>query len=357
MHVAETKETLDYIKGSKKPNKVRNIHAIHTYFYKELLRLRVFVCPSPSIDLSVGVQMTSRAPLCLCSFRCLIERKHERRQRELGVWSSLEVRWQSSQLAWTFGAHRGARLKTLSHSQAQSEDPSRWETRGKDPSHRSRKRASLCNRSWRRCSPFKKRWRHQEWIKNVYRLIWPHRKPETKNCAGPMRNYAGIYSNRQGNVCWRSKRRLHHPELSRCRFRSQLWASCYQPRSWVLKPPLQVSKTQRLISWPSTHKWCWLRALTQYIVSCSCARWLAQGATRRAQVDLQPLVVSYLGNRYTGTFPFGDTTDEVPHGHHRVLHEVDRGQASGADDYPQDPALCVEEHSQPFRSTETFGVW
>ena len=77
--------TLEYIKGSNKPNKGRNIYAIHTQFYTELLRLRVLVFHSPSIDLSVRTQTASRAPLCLCKFRCLIEERHERRQRELGV--------------------------------------------------------------------------------------------------------------------------------------------------------------------------------------------------------------------------------------------------------------------------------
>ena len=74
MRVAETAETLEYIKGSKKPNKVRNIYAIHT-LYTEFLRLRFLVFPSPSIDLSVRVQMASGAPLCLYMFRCLIEGK------------------------------------------------------------------------------------------------------------------------------------------------------------------------------------------------------------------------------------------------------------------------------------------
>jgi len=51
----------------------------------------------------------------------------------------------------------------------------------------------------------------------------------------------------------------------------------------------------------------------------------AQGAARGAQVDLQPLAFLYMGNRYPGFFPFGDKAYEVPRGHHRVLHEVDRG--------------------------------
>jgi len=88
-------ETLDYIKGSNKPNKVRNIYAIHTRFYTELLQLRVLVFHSPSIDLSVEVQMTSREPLCLCRFRCLIEgkarTKAERIERVIVVRSTKAI--------------------------------------------------------------------------------------------------------------------------------------------------------------------------------------------------------------------------------------------------------------------------
>ena len=34
MQVAETAETLNYIKGSNKPNKVRTIYAIHTVLHR-----------------------------------------------------------------------------------------------------------------------------------------------------------------------------------------------------------------------------------------------------------------------------------------------------------------------------------
>ena len=57
--------------------------------------------PCPSIDLSVGVQTASRAPFVFAGTRCLIEERHEPRQRELGVRSSLGVRRQSSQPAGT----------------------------------------------------------------------------------------------------------------------------------------------------------------------------------------------------------------------------------------------------------------
>ena len=37
------------------------------------------------------------------------------------------------------------------------------------------------------------------------------------------------------------------------------------------------------------------------------------------------LVVSYLGNRHSGAFPFSIVADEVHRGCHRILHKVDRG--------------------------------
>jgi len=40
-------------------------------------------------------------------------------------------------------------------------------------------------------------------------------------------------------------------------------------------------------------------------------RRLAQGPPRRAKVNLQPLAVPYVGNRYFGTFSVGDQANEV----------------------------------------------
>ena len=59
------------------------------------------------------------------------------------------------------------------------------------------------------------------------------------------------------------------------------------------------------------------------VQAVSTTRLLAQGAARRAQVDLQPVAFPYMGNRYPGALSSGDKTDEVPRGRHRVLHEVD----------------------------------
>jgi len=61
------------------------------------------------------------------------------------------------------------------------------------------------------------------------------------------------------------------------------------------------------------------------VQTVSTARRLAQDAARRAEVDLQPVVVSHVRNRHFGALSFGGKTDEVPCGSHRVLHEVDRG--------------------------------
>jgi len=47
----------------------------------------------------------------------------------------------------------------------------------------------------------------------------------------------------------------------------------------------------------------------------------------------------------------------VPRGCHKILHKVDRGWASSAYHNPQDPTLCVEEHSVPLWNPKTVGVW
>jgi len=81
MRVAETTETLDYIKGSKKPRKVGKSY---TQFYTELLRLRVLVFPSPSIGLSVGGQTAFRASLCLCRYKVFDRRKARACAKRIG---------------------------------------------------------------------------------------------------------------------------------------------------------------------------------------------------------------------------------------------------------------------------------
>jgi len=68
------------------------------------------------------------------------------------------------------------------------------------------------------------------------------------------------------------------------------------------------------------------------------------------------LAISNIRDRHPGTLSFGDKANEVPRGRHRVLHEVDRGRANGADDGPQDHALSVKEYSVSFRGTEALGV-
>jgi len=74
MQVAETAETLDYIRGSNKPHKVRKFYAV---FYTVIeTRAEIHIGVSlPSIDLSIGVQTTFRAPLCLCRYKVFDRRK------------------------------------------------------------------------------------------------------------------------------------------------------------------------------------------------------------------------------------------------------------------------------------------
>ena len=48
------------------------------------------------------------------------------------------------------------------------------------------------------------------------------------------------------------------------------------------------------------------------VQAVSTTRRLAQGAARRAEVDLQPMVISHVGNRHYGALSFGDKADKVP---------------------------------------------
>ena len=93
---------------------------------------------------------------------------------------------------------------------------------------------------------------------------------------------------------------------------------------------------------------------TMQVVPTTC--WLAQCAPRGVTIDPQPMAVSYLGDRHSRTIPFSGATDEVPCGCHWILYKVDRGRASCANHNPQDPTLCVEEHSMPIWNPKTLGV-
>jgi len=101
MRVAETAETLDYINGSKKPHKVRKFYAVFTRLLRRELRY-TFCFFSPVLTWALECKRPLGCPFVFAGSGCLIERKHERRQRELRVWSSLEVQRQSSQPAGTF---------------------------------------------------------------------------------------------------------------------------------------------------------------------------------------------------------------------------------------------------------------
>jgi len=85
-------------------------------------------------------------------------------------------------------------------------------------------------------------------------------------------------------------------------------------------------------------------------------RQLAQHAPRRVEINIQPMAIPYVGNRYSGAFSFGNKADEVPRGCHRILHEVDRSRTSSTDHGPQGPALRVEEHSLLFRDPEKVSI-
>jgi len=75
------------------------------------------VFPSPKINLSVGVQTASRAPFVFVFSGVQSEEKHEGTQGFLDVRLSQTHEDVFGQPAGTFGTHRGARSKTLSHQQ------------------------------------------------------------------------------------------------------------------------------------------------------------------------------------------------------------------------------------------------
>ena len=66
-----------------------------------------------------------------------------------------------------------------------------------------------------------------------------------------------------------------------------------------------------------------LQEICPVLQAMPAARRLAQGAPKRAKVNLQPLAVPYLGNRYSRTLSIGDQTNEVFGCRDRVLHKVD----------------------------------
>ena len=73
-------------------------------------------------------------------------------------------------------------------------------------------------------------------------------------------------------------------------------------------------------------------------------------------INIQPVAIPYVGNRYFGAFSFGNKADEVPHGRHRILHEVDRSRTNSTDHGPQGPTLRVEEHSVSFRGPKEVSI-
>ena len=71
-------ETLGYINGSNKLSKVcYSFMPLNTHSDTKLLRLTILVFPRSKIDLSVGVQTTSRVPFVFVFSGVQSEGKHE----------------------------------------------------------------------------------------------------------------------------------------------------------------------------------------------------------------------------------------------------------------------------------------
>ena len=162
-------------------------------------------------------------PLSLC-FQAFNQRESTCERRDFGCESDVDA---FGQPKGTFGAHRGALYKTLSHQQ----EPERWEVRGKVLLHQTEAKASPCNRFWKWCGPFKRKWMRREQTKNTSRLIWLRHKQRTKNCAFRMKNCAGICKTRQAHVRKEIENLRRHPGSFRCRSRKKSWMSWYRPRS------------------------------------------------------------------------------------------------------------------------------
>ena len=65
----------------------------------------------PNTDLSIGVQMAAREPLCLCRWEVSWSRRQVSQAEIEGPKQPLESTGEASQPARTFGTHRGTRLK------------------------------------------------------------------------------------------------------------------------------------------------------------------------------------------------------------------------------------------------------
>jgi len=99
-----------------------------------------------------------------------------------------------------------------------------------------------------------------------------------------------------------------------------------------------------------------LQGIRTALQTMPATRRLAQNAPRRAKINLQPLAVSYVGNRYSGALSVGDQANEVLGCSDRVLHEMDRSGTSSPDHLTQDSEFRMEEHCVPFWCAQAFSI-
>jgi len=77
-------------------------------------------------------------------------------------------------------------------------------------------------------------------------------------------------------------------------------------------------------------------------------RWLASHTGRGYAINLQSMGIAYLGKRHSRSFPFGHTSNEVPCGSYRVLHQIDWSRARCPNHCPQGATFHMEVHSIRF---------
>jgi len=61
-----------------------------------------------------------------------------------------------------------------------------------------------------------------------------------------------------------------------------------------------------------------------------------------------PMVVRNGGNGHRWSLSLGTWVKEIPRGDNRLLHQVDRGQATSLDNNNTSTTICMEKHYMPF---------